>query len=236
MTVDGQTVTLEDIDDYGSLPPYSFMYWRDLGNGRTGSLWTRTGGFGSNPQFDHFDVKGWSYTTWASGADPATASFSDDTDSSSYVHVLHGNRTPAADMPASGTATYTGSMQANDFPTDDGVSSLGPDATQYRGDATLTAAFGSSSVSGRLSNLESRPGDGGAYAGVHGELTFDAAIDGNRFTASAVTGTQDLAGYGSGSVRGAFFGPAAEEVGGVFDAADAGNNRAMVGWIGGDKQ
>ena len=178
VTVDGQTVAFEDADDYGALPRYSASYWRDLGNSRAVTLWSRTGGIGGSPRFDHFDVKGWSYTTYAPGADPATASFSDDTDSSSYVHVLHGNRTPAAALPASGTATYTGSMQANDFPTDDGASTRDPDARWYRGDATLTAAFGSASVSGRLFNLEGRPGDGGAYAGVRGELTFDAAIDG----------------------------------------------------------
>ena len=236
VTVDGQTVTLDDADDYRVHPRLSSAYWRDLGSSRSGVFWTSTGGFGFGRQFDHFDVRGWGYTTFPPGTDPATADFSEDAIGGSYVHVLHGNRTPAADLPASGTATYTGSMAANDFPTDDGVSSASPDAARYRGDAMLTAAFGSSSVSGRLFNLESRPGNGGAYADVQGELTFDAAIDGNRFTASAVTGTQNMAGYSSGSVRGAFFGPAAEEAGGVFDAADAGNNRAMVGWFGGDKQ
>ena len=235
VTVDGQTVAFDDADDYGADPKYSTLYASDLGNGRSAGLWTRTGGFGFGRQFDHFDVKGWSYTSWNPGVDPLTASWSQHAVSSSYVHVLHGNRTPVANLPAPGTATYAGRMAANDFPTDDGVGSLGPDATQYRGDATLTAAFGSSSVSGSLFNLESRPG-GGTYADVQGELTFDAMIDGNRFTASAVTGTQNMAGYSSGSVRGAFFGPAAEEAGGVFDAADAGNNRAMAGWFGGGKQ
>ena len=235
VTVDGQSVTFADDTDYDT-GRFSGTYWKDLGNDRTVSFWTRTDGFGINQLFDHFDVKGWAYTTWPSGVDLDTAEFTEAI-SGKYFTVLHGNRTPAADIPASGTATYTGSMGARDFPTDDGVTSVGPDATRYRGDATLTAAFGTSSVRGQLFNLESQPADSSSnYAGVQGELTFDATISGNQFTASAVTGTGDVIGYQSGSVRGAFFGPAAEEAGGVFDATDATNNRAMVGYFGGGKQ
>ena len=235
VTVDGQSVTLDD-DDYGALARLSNIYYKVLGNDESASFFTATGGFGPNPTFDHFDVKGWAYVTWAPGTNIATADFVQDGINANYVYVLHGNRTPAGDIPVSGMATYTGSMGARDFPTDDGVSSLGPDATLYRGKATLTALFGSSSVGGRLFDLESRPGDGSSFAGVQGELTFAATISGNGFTASDVTGTGDVIGYQSGSVRGAFFGPAVEEAGGVFDATDATNNRAMVGYFGGDKQ
>ena len=191
----------------------------------------------ANPRFDHFDVKGWSYTTWAPGVDPAGADFARDNVTASYVYALHGNQTPDGDVPTSGTGTYTGSMRALDFPTDDGVSSSNQAATRYLGDVTLTASFGSSSVSGGFFNLESQPGDRSSnYAGVQGNLTFDASVIGSKFTASNLTGTQDIAGYQNGSVRGAFFGPAAEEAGGVFDAIDAANNRALVGWFGTEKE
>ena len=238
VTVDGQTVSFDDGDDYNALPRLPSTYWRDLGNSRSALLWTWTNGFGFGQRpFDHFDVKGWNYTTWAPGVDPDTGDFSTDSVSADYAYVLHGNLTPAANVPASGTGTYTGRMNARDFPTDDGVSSQSAAATRYWGDATLTAAFATSSVNGRLTNLQSRPGDDSSNsAAVLGELIFDATINGNRFTASGVTGTQDMAGYQSGSVRGAFFGPAAEEAGGVFDATDAANNRAMVGYFGGDKE
>ncbi len=236
VSVNGDTVTFDDADNYGANPRFSTTYWRDLGNNRLAVMFTETRGFSSNQEFDHFDVKGWSYSTLVPGADSANLDFETDIRAASSVYLLHGNRTPAGSMPTTGTGTYAGRMSAYDFPTDDAVSTSGPDATHYRGDATLTAAFGSASLGGRLSNLESRPGDGSDYAAVQGELTFDATITGNRFTASTVTGTRDLAGYGNGSVRGAFFGPAAEEAGGVFDATDAGNNRAMVGWFGGNGQ
>ena len=236
VTVDGQTVVFDDADDYGALPSLSsYVYWKDLGTGSSVAFWTNGGGFGSNPLYNHFDVKGWNFVTWKPGADPATADFKTDFSTANYVQVLHGNETPAENVPASGMGTYTGSMQALDLPSDDAVSTRDPTATRYQGDVTLTASFGSSSVSGRLFNLESRPGDG-SFTNVQGELAFDAAINGSRFTANAMTGTQDMAGYRTGSVRGAFFGPAAEEVGAVFDAADAGNNRAMFGWLGGDKE
>ena len=237
VTVDGRTVSFDDAGDYGALERLSLTYFRDLGNSQSSVFWTSTSGFGTFQRFDHFDVKGFNYTSWTPGVDPATADFDTDFISANYAFVLHGNRTPAGSVPASGTGTYTGFMNARDFPTDDGVSSQGPAATWYAGDATLTAAFGSSSVSGRLSNLRSRPGDASSdYADVQGELSFDATINGNRFTASSVTGTQDMAGYQSGSVRGAFFGPTAEEAGGVFDATDATNNRAMIGYFGGEKE
>ena len=237
VTVDGQTVTFDDADHYNVDARYSNSYLKITGTDSSALFWTNTGGFGFGRQFDHLDVKGWVYVTWIAGADPATAEFSANFANANQVFVLHGNRTPAADMPASGTGTYTGRMEARDVPTDDAVSTRSQVATYYRGDATLTASFGDASVAGRLFDLESRPGDNSSnYAGVQGDLTFDAAISGNQFTASAVTGTQDMAGYRSGSVRGAFFGPAAEEAGAVFDAADAGNNRAMFGWLVGDKE
>ena len=234
VTVGDEMVAFSDTD-YGASAVFSRIYWRDLGNDRSASLWTETGGFGSL-EFDHFDVKGWSYITWNPGADPATADFETEATGATLAYVLHGNRTPAGTVPTTGSAEYTGRMAARDYPTDDAVSSRGPEATFYRGDATLTADFASSSVVGSLSNLQSRPGDDSTYSDVRGDLTFNAAINGNGFTATSVTGTGDIAGYGSGSVRGAFFGPAAAEAGGVFDASDSGNNRAMVGWFGGDKE
>ncbi|MCY4503012.1 MAG: transferrin-binding protein-like solute binding protein [Alphaproteobacteria bacterium] len=237
VTVDGRSVTFDDTDDFNIDSRYQNAYSKVIGPDSSALLWTQTGGFGFGRQFDHFDVKGWVYVTWAAGADPATADFEPNFVHANQVSVLHGNRTPAVDVPASGTATYAGRMNARDVPTDDAISTNNRLATYYRGEATLTAAFGSSSVAGRLSNLESRPGDNSSnYAGVQGELAFDATINGNLFTASSVAGTQDMAGYQAGSVRGAFFGPAAEEAGAVFDAIDTGNNRAMFGWLGGDQQ
>ena len=51
-------------------------------------------------------------------------------------------------------------------------------------------------------------------------------------TADNLSGTGALAGYQNGNVRGAFFGPSAEEAAGVFDAQDQTANRVLTGWFG----
>ena len=62
----------------------------------------------------------------------------------------------------------------------------------------------------------SRVSDGSS---VYGAMTFDAMVSGNSLTASDLAGSGALAGYTNGSVAGAFYGPGATEVGGVFEAA-----------------
>ena len=238
------TVELRDAEDYGAGPGFWSLYHRDLGNDESAVFWTRTRGFGPSPEFDHFDVKGWSYITWKPEVEnPLTADSSEDALTATYATVVHGDRTPEAAMPASGTATYTGSMQAREFPGDSAVSSLSPDATKYRGDAALTANFGNAGVGGRLTELQSRPGDNSSpWADVEGELAFDAGIGGtipgNQFTAGEITGTGDMAGYTgpSGAVRGAFFGPAAEEAGGVFEASRSDTDKVIIGHFGGKRE
>ena len=238
------TVELRDAEDYGASPGFWSLYHRDLGNDESAVFWTRTRGFGPSPEFNHFDVKGWSYITWKPEVEnPLTADSSEDAVTATYATVVHGDRTPEAAMPASGTATYTGSMQAREFPGDSAVSSLSPDATKYRGDAVLMADFGNAGVGGRLTELQSRPGDNSSpWADVEGELAFDAGIGGtipgNRFTAGEITGTGDMAGYtgASGAVRGAFFGPAAEEAGGVFEASRSDTDKVIVGHFGGKRE
>ena len=106
----------------------------------------------------------------------------------------------------------------------------------YQGDVGLMANFTSSTVTGNVTNLESRPGNTGTYVSAIGGLNFNATINGNALTASDLAGTGALARYSNGSVKGAFYGPDAAEVGGVFNAADGANNRLLNGWFGGKKQ
>ena len=201
VTVDDQTVTFDDGDDYGVVPRSPTTYWRDLGNDRdVHGFGVTTGGFYPNQRFDHFDVKGWTYSHLLPGVDPApNVNFSLNLVSASYVYVLHGNQSPCRrTYPLREPQRIREICTPVIFPADDGISWREQDASQYRGDATLTAAFGSSSVSGRLFNLESRAGGSGSYAGVQGELTFGAAINGNEFAASAVAG---VSGHGGLSER-----------------------------------
>ena len=116
-------------------------------------------------------------------------------------YIVHGNRTPGSAMPTGGTATYAGRMEGAEFPSDDAISS--GSRTRYLGDVTLTADFAAADVAGEFSNLVTRVG-GGSYSSAAGGATFDATIDGNRFTAGNLNGTGALSDYLNGNVRGAF--------------------------------
>ena len=96
----------------------------------------------------------------------------------------------------------------------------------------MTANFGTASVTGTFSNLAQRPGNSGTYTSVNGGATFSAAVaNDNTLSASDLTGTGALAGYQNGRVSGAFFGPAGEEMGGVYDAEDSTSNRVISGYF-----
>ena len=223
VSVGGRTVELRDDPDYGSVPRFSRTYFRSLRDG-VAYFWRHADGNWRNPEFSHFDVKGWSFAE----QDPQG-----DFPSATYNYIVHGDRTPDSAMPTSGTATYDGPMKAVELPTDEGIPDINSTGTFYRGDVTLMADFATSDVAGNFTNLQrSQPGSGGPYAPVPGDVTFNAGINGNGMTADNLTGTETLAGYQNGNVRGAFFGPSAEEAAGVFDAHDQTGNKILSGWFG----
>ena len=215
---DGRMFELLDVD------LVSDTYIREVSNGVTAYLWTRTRGFQKNSEFNHFDVKGWAIGEFDSQGDPMSAN---------YTYIVHGNRTPGSAMPTSGTATYDGRMEALEASTNEAVESLSTSATFYFGDVTLTADFAASDVAGNFTNLlRSQTGVYGPYDNVSGGATFNADINGNGMTADNLSGIGALSGYQNGNVRGAFFGPSAEEAAGVFDAQDQTANKVLTGWFG----
>ena len=221
VTVGGQTVDFQDTD-YGSHPLGRDSYVRLVDAGDAW-LWTETGGFGKSPEFNHFDVKGWALSDQVSQGNYSGVATHD--------YIVHGDRTPGSAIPTRGTATYGGQMAARTFPTDDAVFTSSSLATRYRGDVTLTADFANADVAGEFTIQESRIGNG-SYSSTTGGATFNADINGNGITADNLSGTGALAGYQNGNVRGAFFGPSAEEAAGVFDAQDQTANRVLKGWFG----
>ena len=222
VAVGGRTVEFRDDPDLGSNSQVSYTYVRAISGGEAW-FWSYTDGFWATPEFDHFDVKGWSFSEQDSQGNYI--------DISTYEHIVHGDRTPDSAMPTSGTATYDGRMEARSFPSDDAVFTSSSLHSGYRGDVTLTADFANAGVAGEITSLESRIGNG-SYSSATGGVTFDADINGNGITADNLTGTGALAGYQNGNVRGAFFGPSAEEAAGVFDAQDQTANRVLTGWFG----
>ena len=193
-------------------------------------LWDETRSFERRRTFfgfrpEHLDVHG----LWVGNEDS-----SDNTTSTVIGYLIYGNR--ATDMPTTGTASYGGGVRIREFPTDQAISTSSPSAILYRGDFNLSADFGSSTVTGATTNLESRPGDSNTWTTASGGLNFNATINGNGLSANDLSGSGVLAGYSGGRVEGAFYGPGAAEVGGVFDATDSVQNKALSGYFAGQKQ
>jgi hypothetical protein len=139
---------------------------------------------------------------------------------------VNGDRTPAAGIPASGTATYDARTLAL-------LSSGGTLGIPF----TLTADFGQRTIATRIDqnyqyNVQHNAGDisGNAALGIHvsgvapfsNSGTFDIPLSGSaNYSAvnSPVTPPSEAV---TGIMNGAFFGPHAEQVGGVFSLERSG--------------
>ena len=127
-----------------------------------------------------------------------------------FVSTLpDGTVTPTGDMPNFGTATYEGGWTANfRAAKEDGEGPI----TNRRADMTTIAKFGDNTLTTTLNDL----------------ATFKGDIDGNSFSGTDVS-VKARPSYGldndgdfTGSFSGNFFGPKAEEIGGVFDITSEG--------------
>ena len=147
----------------------------------------------------------------------------------SFGKVVHGSRTPAASMPTTGSATYLGNAYADVWESRPANASL-RNAGAIRGSLALSADFAAGGISGRIDNLQRRMNFSSPYSSVSGQFAIDnGAIQGNGLSA-------DLSGLGySGKVRGAFYGPAADEAAGVMEATDS-DSRMLHGRFIGTKQ
>ena len=159
-------------------------------------------------EFDYVDINGWAIYPPGDGF----RGFS-----------IYGSRTRAAAMPA-GSATYEGRLAANIWDGDDldypsGITDVG-------GDLTLEADFDQSTISGRIDGITVRPqnsGDRLLLSGSNSLAISNGRILGSWFDADW-TGVDTNPGSAlevsmrdfEGTMEGEFFGPAAEEVGGVI--------------------
>ena len=155
------------------------------------------------------------------------------------LYSTGGIRTEAADLP-SGTAVYEGGMRADAHLTND-PSRSGRETMS--GSLRLTANFDAASLEGRISDLRVRPEpprprvwsslpdttwlkiDNGRI--VDGQFTADLTGMDSNATAPM---NRTVRGY-EGGVLGEFYGPEAEEVGGVLNASR--DDRVMAGVFGG---
>ena len=148
-----------------------------------------------------------------------------------------------------GTADYEGSLFAYLYPED---RPSRRNRRELRGDLDLRADFSGGLISGQIdaiemlgSEVENPDRDWAALSDSNGIAILDGSIDGSRFQASwegrdsdaASDPDKSLRGF-AGGIAGAFYGPAAEELGGLIDGGrDAvGTSPAwhVMGFIGGE--
>ena len=190
-------------------------------------LWSVTGSFGGDSGYNYLDVYGFGHWTRSNLF------------SRTFTSV--GVRTDPANMPA-GNATYAGRVRAEAHKQDDPSSDL---RYQVAGDLSLTANFDAGTLDGNVSGIQTRP-QGGSWSPLSGTTSFEIGngqIASDQFTAT-LTGADtnsgaalagSLRGY-AGNVLGEFYGPAAEEVGGVFTATRDADQRVLYGALHGQKQ
>lgn len=136
-------------------------------------------------------------------------------------HAVVGTETTPEYVDAQdATATYSGYAEARFLYEDE----TNDDRYSIGGDLELTANFSANEISGSVDNLEREDRIGGTWSapvGIAGTIDFESGtIAGNQFSGN-LAGTGLPAGH-SGTYEGKFFGPKANEVGGVISATGPG--------------
>ena len=200
----------------------------EVGGLGDGGIWSYIGGFSDDPGYKYLDIWGF----WYDGKQAL----------SHRGYTSFGTRTETANLPA-GSATYVGGMNADTYKQYSPSSSF---RDPIWGDLSLTADFDGGTLDGTISALHTR-GQNEANGSPLSQTTsfeigngqiangqFEATLTGVDSNATASL-DESVRGY-EGHVIGEFFGPAAEEVGGVFSASREEDLRVMNGAIYGKKQ
>jgi len=122
---------------------------------------------------------------------------------------IAGRLTPDGDVPTSGSATYSGEAWGH-------LNESGS-FTTVSGDATLNANFGSRTLTGSFDDM--RRADGSSWTSANVNAGWASGQNNIQGTINATNGM-------SGNLRGAFFGPNAEEVGGNWHLQGGGDKAA----------
>ncbi len=180
------------------------------------------------------------YTPSTQRVTAGTGTFAVAANGNSYVGSITGGgnnqvvalQTPAADMPTSGSATYTGTANIAYLDT--------PSTRLFDGTmaATVTATF--TTAGGTVDVALSTPSGtfgGAAYTGPGQAQITDLTINGSTYASSAsstasVTGFTGATGLNSGAqtvtAQGVFGGPTANETGATAVIQDGANGQALI--------
>lgn len=131
-----------------------------------------------------------------------------------------GNLTPAASVPTTGSATFNG-FTFGAGGAINGASATGSSIYSLKGNAQIIANFATQSVTTNLTNFVTGYSSSGSVSGPVPDLTGTSTISGNGYT-GAISG-----GGLTGTINGNFYGSAAQETAGVWQASGGGN-----AWIG----
>ena len=148
-----------------------------------------------------------------------------------------GYETPAAAVPAAGTATFTGSAVGSVFQPghSSGITHCACAIEQVTGNASFTADFGARTLAGSLTNMSvGNPWSGDAFQ--WNDVAFTSTIAGSSFSGtSRVTSAPSgaMAANATGTLEGRFFGPSAQEAGAVWTLFDGTN--AAIGTLTGKR-
>ena len=223
--VDGREQTVEfEAGEY--TPGEGFMtekgadrYW----------LWSLTDSFEGGSGYRYLDSYGFDYSPRGTGVNNKT-------------FIAFGARTESGSLPA-GSATYSGRMRADTYKQNDPSQSF-----RYRmyGDLSITANFDASTLGGTISGIHVRGQSETSRSPLSATAQFEIGngqIADGQFTATLTGMDSDAAvplqdtvrGY-QGDVLGEFYGPEAEEIGGVLTAVRDEDQRIMSGAFIGRKQ
>jgi hypothetical protein len=150
-------------------------------------------------------------------------------DKDSYSPFVTGFATPVASVPTTGSATYHGAVQGTAWRPEAGAP-FGVGAAYLTGDATLQANFGTTSITGSLTNMTAggTPWNSVSLLGaISGGQNY---FSGTTAVSSTPAGPSSLNGSASGTFAGLFFGPNAQELGAVWTLFDG--TSAALGTIG----
>jgi len=192
------------------------------------SLWILTGSFEDDSESEYQYLHAYGFQRWM--------------DLSHRHHLTFGARTDPDNLPA-GSATYDGGIRADSYPQND---PSGDSRVRVRGDLSLMADFDDATLGGTVSGMDMRgqnESDWSLMAETTSLVISNGQIANGQFTAT-LTGmdtdnstplAQSVRGF-EGNVLGEFYGPAAEEVGGVFSATREEDNLVAIGSLYGRKQ
>ena len=224
--VDGEEQTIYfDGDDFFEDGDYFEKEVDGLGDG---GIWSYVGWFSDDPGYKYLDIWGF----WYDGKQ----------DLSHRGFTSLGTRTETANLPG-GSATYVGHMRADTFKQNLPSSNF---RDRMWGDLSLTANFDGGNLDGTISALHTRGQNEANSSPLSQTTSFEIGngqIANGQFTAT-LTGVdsnanasldESVRGY-EGHVIGEFYGPAAEEVGGVLSASREEDLRVMNGALYGKKQ